>query len=85
MPPPRNTNDSKHWRDRADTLLSQLLQATAELMAAKEGTVGSMANYAALRSQFWWKRLVGCFELPVKCDGHALEVVCIVLLTTIFR
>jgi hypothetical protein len=44
-------------RSRCDTLITELLKATADLMAAKEATARLDGELAALRARRWWKRL----------------------------
>ena len=46
-------------RDRADRLMTELLKATADMMAAKEAAARLEGELAALRARPWWKRLVG--------------------------
>jgi hypothetical protein len=51
--------DYERERDRADTLMAQLLKSTADLMAARETAAKLDGELAALRRRPWWKRLVG--------------------------
>ena len=51
--------DFERERDRAESLLVELLKATAHTMAAKEATARLEGELAALRARPWWKRLVG--------------------------
>jgi hypothetical protein len=45
-------------RERVDRLMVELLRATADTMAAKEGAA-RLEGIAALRARPWWKRLAG--------------------------
>jgi hypothetical protein len=52
--------DFERERDRADRLMSEMLKATGELMAAKETTARLEGELAAVvRARPWWHRLAG--------------------------
>ena len=55
--------DFEHERERADRLVTELLKATSDLLAAREGTARLEGELAALRSipkverrRWWWQR-----------------------------
>jgi len=50
--------DYERERDRADTLMAELLKSTPDLMAAGETAAKLDGELAALRVRRWWKRLV---------------------------
>jgi hypothetical protein len=49
--------DCEH--ERADRLVTELLRATADTLAAKEAAAGSTGELSALRWPLWWRRLAG--------------------------
>ncbi len=51
--------DFERERDRADRLMAELLKATLDAMTAKDATAQLESKMIALRSQPWWRRLVG--------------------------
>jgi hypothetical protein len=59
--------DFEHERERADRLMTELLQATAETMAAKEVTARLEGELAALRAG---SRVIGGQEQAARRLGH---------------
>ena len=51
--------DFERERERAERLMTELLRATADTMAAKETAARFEGELAALRSRPWWRRLAG--------------------------
>jgi hypothetical protein len=51
--------DFERERERADRLMTELLRATADTMAAKETAARFEGELVALRSRPWWRRLAG--------------------------
>jgi len=51
--------DFEHERNRAQQLMSELLNAIQEAMAAREKAAHVEGELAALRSRPWWRRLAG--------------------------
>ncbi len=51
--------DFERERDRADRLMAELFKATLDAMTAKDATAQLESKMIALRSQPWWRRLVG--------------------------
>jgi hypothetical protein len=50
--------DFERERERADRLMTELLRATADTMAAKEVAARLEGELAALRSRRWWRRMM---------------------------
>ena len=51
--------DFERERDRAERLMTELLKATADTMAAGNGQARGRVELTALRSRPWWGRLAG--------------------------
>src|SRR5262245_13266971 len=49
--------DFERERDRADRLVTEVLKATAETMAAKQATARLQGELSAVRSRPWWRRV----------------------------
>jgi hypothetical protein len=58
-------------RERADRLMTELLRATADTLAAKEAAARLDGELSALRSRPWWPRMVWAEAalLPVRHPG----------------
>jgi hypothetical protein len=46
-------------RERCERLMSEVLKATAETMAAREAAARLAGELAAIRARPWWRRLAG--------------------------
>jgi hypothetical protein len=51
--------DFERERERCERLISEVLEATAELMAAREATARIASELAVLQARPWWRRLAG--------------------------
>ena len=51
--------DFERERERCERLMSEVLKATAETMAAREAAARLAGELAAIRARPWWRRLAG--------------------------
>jgi hypothetical protein len=51
--------DFERERERCERLMSEVLKATAETMAAREAAARLAGELAAFQARPWWRRLVG--------------------------
>jgi hypothetical protein len=51
--------DFERERERCERLMSEVLKATAETIAAREATARLAGELAAIRARPWWRRLAG--------------------------
>lgn len=52
-------SDFERERDRAERLMSELLKATADTMAARETSARLEGELTAFRARSWWQRIMG--------------------------
>ncbi len=51
--------DFERERERCERLMTEVLKATAEMMAAREAAARLSGELAAIQARPWWRRLVG--------------------------
>jgi hypothetical protein len=51
--------DFERERERCEQLMAEVLEGTAELMAAREAAARIAGELAALQARPWWRRLAG--------------------------
>src|SRR5271170_3645649 len=51
--------DFERERERCERLMTEVLKATAEMMAAREAAARLAGELAAIQARPWWRRLIG--------------------------